>query len=227
NGPYSVQTDATIEETTDTDIVIIPPMSGEMIQSINANRESISWMYNQYQKETELASLCVGAFLLAETGLLNHRSCSTHWVTANNFRSMYPKVKLVDEKVITDQDGLYTSGGANSYWNLLIYIVEKYAGKEAAIYASKYFAIDKSRDDQLIFRLFEGSKNHGDNEILKIQKYIEQHYEKNFTIDQFAKRSHLSPRTFQRRFKAATHFPVHTYIQKIRIEAAKRLLETE
>src|SRR5699024_9213647 len=88
NGPYSVQTDATIEETTDTDIVIIPPMSGEMIQSINANRESISWMYNQYQKGTELASLCVGAFLLAETGLLNHRSCSTHWVTANNFRSM-------------------------------------------------------------------------------------------------------------------------------------------
>src|SRR5699024_5246667 len=192
NGPYTIQTVATITETAQTDLVIIPPMSGEMIRSINANKESIIWMHQQYQKGAEIASLCVGAFLLAETGLLNNRSCSTHWVTANNFRSRYPKVNLVDEKVITDQEGLYTSGGANSYWNLLIYLVEKYAGKEAAVYASKYFAIDKSRDDQLLFRMFEGAKNHGDEEILKIQEYIEAHYADNITIDQLAELALLS-----------------------------------
>lgn len=227
NGPYTIHTDATITETGSTDLIIIPPMSGKMIKSINANKESILWLQKQYQKGAEIASLCVGAFLLAETGLLNNKSCSTHWVTANNFRERYPKVNLVDEKVITDEQGLYTSGGANSYWNLLIYLVEKYAGKEAAVYASKYFAIDKGRKDQLLFAIFQGAKNHGDEEVLKVQEYIEAHYADNLTIDQLAELAYLSPRTIQRRFKAATQFPIHTYLQKIRMEVAKRLLETE
>lgn len=227
NGPYTIQTDTTIAEPKATDLIIIPPMSGKMIQSINANKESIKWLHQQYKKGTEIASLCVGAFLLAETGLLDHKSCSTHWVTANNFRKRYPKVNLVDEKIITDQEGLYTSGGANSYWNLLIYLIEKYAGKEPAVYASKYFAIDKDRNDQLLFSIFQGTKNHGDKEVLKIQEYIEKHYAEHFTISQLAAMVHLSTRTIQRRFKAATHFPIHTYVQKSRIEVAKRLLETE
>ncbi len=227
NGPYTVQTDSTLAETKRTDLIIIPPLSGDMEKAIVSNKTCISWMHQQYQKGAEIASLCVGAFLLAETGLLNNRSCSTHWVTANTFRNRYPEVNLVDEKVITDQDGLYTSGGANSYWNLLVYLIEKFAGKEAAIYASKYFEVDKSRNNQLLFRIFEGSKTHDDENIKEAQQYIERNYAENFSIDHLAELTRLSRRTFQRRFKAATHFPVHTYIQKIRIEAAKRLLETK
>lgn len=226
NGPFIINADATIAETEKTDLVIIPPMSGDLGEAIDSNKECISWIHQQYKTGTEIATLCVGAFLLAETGLLNNRSCSTHWVTSNDFRNRYPEVILVDEKIITDQDGLYTSGGANSYWNLLIYLIEKFAGREVAIYASKYFEIDRDRDSQSIFRIFEGSKLHDDENILKAQQYIEQHYSERFTIEQLAKLTHLSNRTFQRRFKEATHFPVHAYIQKIRIEAAKRLLES-
>lgn len=227
NGPYTIQTDATIAETEKTDLIIIPPLSGDMEEAIATNKEAINWLCAQHEKGAEIASLCVGAFLLAETGLLNDRSCSTHWVTANDFRDRFPQVILVDEKIITDQDGLYTSGGANSYWNLLIYLTEKFAGKAAAIYASKYFEIDRSRDNQSLFRIFEGSKIHGDENIQKAQAYIEENYAEKFTVEQLAKLTYLSPRTFQRRFKEATHYPVHTYIQKVRIEVAKRLLETQ
>lgn len=226
NGPFTIHTDFTITETGQTDLIIVPPMSGNMREAVDSNLECISWIHQQYKNGTEIATLCVGAFLLAETGLLNNRPCSTHWVTANDFRNRYPEVILVDEKIVTDQDGLYTSGGANSYWNLLIYLIEKFAGREAAIYASKYFEIDRDRDNQSVFRIFEGSKLHEDENILEAQQYIEQHYSEKFTIEQLAKLTHLSQRTFQRRFKEATHFPVHAYIQKIRIEAAKRLLES-
>ena len=227
NGPFTISADATIAETKNTDLIIIPPMSGDMREAINSNLECISWIHQQYQNGTEIATLCVGAFLLAETGLLNNRPCSTHWVTANDFRNRYPEVILVDEKIITDQDGLYTSGGANSYWNLLIYLIEKFAGRDAAIYASKYFEIDRDRNNQSVFRIFEGSKSHDDENVLEAQQYIEQRYAEKLTIKQLSKFTNLSQRTFQRRFKEATYFSVHTYIQKVRIEAAKRLLESQ
>lgn len=225
NGLYTIQADATLEEVGKTDLIIIPPMSGDMKNDIALNRKYISWIRHQYRKGAEVASLCVGAFLLAETGLLNNRPCSTHWKTANEFRERFPDVLLVDEKIITDHDGLYTSGGANSYWNLLVYLVEKFTDRETAIHASKYFEIERDRDNQHFFRMFEGSKLHRDEAIKNIQHLIESNYQEKYTIEQLAKSVYLSQRTFQRRFKEATHFTVASYIQKVRIEAAKRLLE--
>jgi transcriptional regulator GlxA family with amidase domain len=93
----------------------------------------------KYQEGTEVASLCLGAFLLASTGLLNGKSCSTHWLFANDFRTMFPEVTLMDNRIITEQNGLYSSGGANSYWNLLLHLVEKYSSRELAVLASKFF----------------------------------------------------------------------------------------
>lgn len=224
-GSYTIKADATLEEVDHADLIIIPPMSGAPEEWVTANKSYIKWMEKQYKKGAEIASLCVGAYLLAETGLLKHRECSTHWQTSNDFRERFPDVVLVDEKIITDHDGLYTSGGANSYWNLLIYLVEKFTSREIAIYASKYFEIDPDRVNQSVFRIFEGSKLHEDRAIREAQQYIETHYQEKYTIAQLAKSVNLGQRTFQRRFKEATHFTVATYIQKIRIEAAKRLLE--
>ncbi len=109
--------------------------------ALKLNRDFLPWVVEAYKNGAEVASLCLGAFLLAETGLLSGKSCSTHWL-ANEFRSRYPDIELMDEKIVTEHNGLYSSGGANSYWNLLLYLVEKYTSREMAILAAKFFVLD-------------------------------------------------------------------------------------
>jgi transcriptional regulator GlxA family with amidase domain len=172
-----------------------------------------------------VASLCLGAFLLAETGLLNGRSCSTHWLFANEFRNRYPEVELTDDKIVTDQSGVYSSGGANSYWNLLLYLVEKYTNREMAILASKFFVLDIDRHSQSPFSIFKGQKIHNDPEIVRVQEYIESNYQDKITVDELCVKFGIARRTFERRFKKATNNTVLEYWQRVKIEAAKRQLE--
>ena len=174
----------------------------------------------------EVASLCVGAFLLASTGLLNGRKCSTHWAYYQEFRDTYPEVDVQDGSIITDEQGIYSSGGANSYWNLLLYLLEKYTTREIAILAAKYFAIDIDWDNQSAFAIFTGQKDHRDPEILKIQEYLELNYTEKLAVGDLAKKVALSRRSFERRFKQATGNTVLEYLQRIKIEAAKRNFET-
>lgn len=126
NSLFSVHIDQHINDIKSTDLVIIPALSGSMRQALEQNKILIPWIIEQYHNGAELASLCLGAFLLASTGLLDGKKCSTHWVLANEFREMFPEVELVDGSIITEENGIYSSGGANSYWNLLLYLVEKY-----------------------------------------------------------------------------------------------------
>jgi len=189
------------------------------------NIEYVHWIRKQYKQGAEVASLCVGAFILAETGLLNGEECSTHWKTMNEFRNKYPKVKLVDHRIITDHNGLYSSGGANSYWNLLVYLVQKYTNRDIAILTSKYFQVEMDRNNQAPFMFFEGYKLHPDQAILNAQEYIEKHCKTGMTIGLLCEKFNMTRSTFQRRFKMATHNTVIEYIQKVRVEAAKKLLE--
>ncbi|MEN7547602.1 helix-turn-helix domain-containing protein [Rapidithrix thailandica] len=226
-GLYTIKADAKLDEVKQIDLIIIPPMSGDMEKGISLNRAYIPWILQQYQRGAEVASLCVGAFILAETGLLKGRECSTHWQTANEFKKRYPDVQLVEDKIVTDYKGLYTSGGANSYWNLLVYLVEKFTDREIAISTSKYFEVELGRDNQYEFMTFEGCRLHQDEAIMEVQHYIEMHYQDRITIDQLARMTHLGRRTFQRRFKNATHNTVREYIRKVKAEAAKKLLESQ
>ncbi len=225
DGTFTVQADVTTNELKKTDLIIIPPMGGDLENSILLNKEYVPWINQQFKQGAEVASLCIGSFLLAETGLLNGAQCSTHWQSSNEFRKLFPKIQLVDEKIITDHNGLYTSGGSTSYLNLLVYLIEKYTDRETAIWASKYFEVERNRDSQSLFMIFEGSKSHNDDAMLAVQAHIEIYFREKLVIDDLAELVHLGRRTFQRRFKQATHFTVKEYIQKIRIEAAKKLLE--
>jgi transcriptional regulator GlxA family with amidase domain len=225
-GLYTVKSDVVVNDVKKTDLVIIPPMSGSMKKAVAKNKGYIPWINQQYEKGAEVASLCVGAFLLAETGLLKGKKCSTHWQTAQDFEERFPDIQLMDEEIITDYDGLYTSGGANSYWNLLVYLVEKFTSRAMAIRVSKYFEVEIDRDNQSQFRIFKGIKRHGDERVRQAQEYIETHYSNKLTIEELAEGSHLSRRTFQRRFKKATHYSVGEYMQRIRVEAAKKDFET-
>jgi len=226
NSLFTVHIDKQLKGVTNTDLVIIPALSGDMKTALDLNKALVPWILAQYSNGAEVASLCIGAFLLASTGLLNGKKCSTHWNSANEFRAMFPAVELVDGSIISEANGIYSSGGANAYWNLLLYLVEKYTDRDTAILASKYFAIDFDRKSQAAFMLFRGQKGHEDVEILLAQEFIEGHFAAKITVDSLAKKYAVGRRSFERRFKKATNNTVVEYIQRVKIEAAKRSFES-
>lgn len=222
---FSVHTDALLADIKKTDLIFIPALTGDLKQALELNRELVPWIIEQYGQGAEVASLCLGAFLFASTGLLNGRQCSTHWLFANDFRLMFPEVELVDGSIITEENGLYSSGGANSYWNLLLYLVEKYTDRDIAILASKFFAIEIDRNSQNAFMMFQGQKEHEDEAIKKAQDFIEDNFQEKISVDQLADQFAIGRRSFERRFKKATNNTVMEYIQRVKIEAAKRSFE--
>ncbi len=225
DGFFSVTTEKLLNEVDQTDLIIIPALFGDMRAAVEKNKPAIPWVVDHYKKGTEVASLCVGAFLLASTGLLNGRKCSTHWAYYNEFRETFPDVEVADGSIITEEGRIYSSGGANSYWNLLLLLLEKYTDRDTALMASKYFAIDIDRDSQAPFMMFEGQKGQNDEEIKQAQLHIENHVDEKITVDYLADMVAISRRSFERRFKNATNNTVVEYIQRVKIEAAKRGFE--
>ncbi|WP_247234131.1 GlxA family transcriptional regulator [Telluribacter sp. SYSU D00476] len=225
-GIYTVNTDLLISDVAHTDLIIIPALDGDMGKTLDANRDFIPWIISQYQAGAEVASLCVGAFLLATTGLVNGRKCATHWMAAHDFRRMFPEVDLVQDRIITDELGIYSSGGAFSYLNLILYLIEKHVGRDVAVFMSKAFQIDIERRSQSPFVIFNGQKDHEDAEIKAAQEFIEQNYQERITVEELANRLALSRRNLERRFKKATANSIVEYIQRVKIEAAKMSLES-
>lgn len=225
NGIFSISPDTTIDDTRKTDLIIIPAIHGDYRKVVEVNRAFVPWIISQYKNGAEVASLCIGAFLLASTGLLKGKNCATHWLAADEFRKMFPDINLVDDKIITDEHGIYTSGGAYSSLNLNLYLLEKFAGREMAVLSSKIFEIDIGRDSQSPFIIFKGQKDHYDEHVKQAQIYIERHYQDRITVDSLCELYSIGRRTFERRFKKATSNTVIEYIQRVKIEAAKKELE--
>ena len=214
-----------IKEIEKTDLLIIPSLSYDYDNVIKNNKELISWIREQYKNGAEIASICTGAFLLAATGLLEGKTCSTHWNAATDFKRMFPNIDLQTDKLITVQQGIYTNGGAYSFLNLILFLVEKYFDRQTAIYCSKVFQIDMERTSQSPFFIFQTQKNHGDELICKAQSYIEENLSEKISFEQLASILAISRRNFDRRFiKATGNTPVE-YMQRVKVEAAKRTLE--
>lgn len=226
NGPFTVHSDILMEDLKKTDLIIITALGGDIKEALKKNAAYIPWISKQYKKGAEVASLCLGAFLLASTGLLNGKECSTHWLMANEFREMFPDVTLVDGRVVTEQNGLYSSGGATSYWSLLLHLVEKYAGRDMAIMASKIYALEIDRKSQSPFIMFNGQKEHVDEPIREAQDYIESRVSERISVGELALKFAIGRRHFERRFKKATKNTPVEYIQRVKIEAAKKHFET-
>ena len=226
NGQFSVHTDGLPENVKKTDLIIIPALGGDLKNAIKRNKDFVPWIVKQYKKGAEVASLCVGAFLLASTGLLNGKECSSHWLLAQQFREMFPEVNLVDGRIITEQQGLYSSGGATSYWNLLLHLIEKYAGREMAIMASKIYALEMDRKSQSPYIMFNGQKKHEDEPIKQAQEFIETNVTEKISVEHLAVRYSIGRRQFERRFKKATNNSPMDYMQRVKMEAAKKLFES-
>lgn len=225
-GSFTANADLLIDDVKKTDLIIIPAVDGDIRQAIEDNKDFIPWIVKHYNNGAEVASLCMGAFILAATGLVNGKKCATHWLAENNFRTMFPEVNLVTEKVITDEHGIYSSGGAFSYTNLILYLIEKYVGREVAVLSAKVFALDIDREDQLSFIIFQGQKDHEDESIKKAQEFIEKNFQEKITVDQLASLLAIGRRNLERRFKRATSNTVTEYIQRVKVEAAKIRLES-
>jgi transcriptional regulator GlxA family with amidase domain len=222
---FSIHPNFLIEEDVRTDILIIPALHGDIFKVLERNKDLLPWIVEQRNKGAEVISLCTGAFLLASTGLLDGKSCATHWIHANDFREMFPAVNLVDDGIMTDENGIYTSGAAYTYLNLMLYVLQKYVSHDIVVFIAKIFAIDMSRSSQSQFMIFQGYKNHGDENILKAQEFIEKNYQEKITVPQLAEYVSLGRRNLERRFKIATAHSVTEYIQRVKVEAAKKQLE--
>ena len=224
-GLFPVVPEKLISDITKTDLIILPAIHSDFEESLKENSDLIPWLIHHYKDGAALVSLCISSFFLASTGLLDGKPCSTHWASANQFRELFPNVVLTDEKIVTEADGIYTSGGAYAFTNLIIYLIEKYAGRETAIMAAKGFMIDIDRSSQSPFMIFAGQKTHKDDKVLQAQNYIEEHFKDKIAVNDLSEKVALSRRTFERRFKQATSNSVVEYHQRVKVEAAKKELE--
>lgn len=173
-----------------------------------------------------IASACTGSFLLAETGLLNGKVATTHWKVAQEFRKRYPHVLLQDSDLVTNDGNIVCAGGAFSYIDLTLYLIEKFACPLLAVKCAQLMVVDSGRDLQSPYVSFGSYKKHTDKVILKCQEWIEANYSQQIHIEDLAKKFGMSPRNFKRRFKAACGEPPLQYMQKIRIASACELLAT-
>lgn len=225
-GLFTVKPHTDIAAINKTDLIIIPSLNHNYQEAVKGNQLLIDWIENQYKSGAEVASICTGAFMLASTGLLDGKNCSTHWAAADNFRMTFPKVILHADQLITDENGIYTNGGAYSFLNLMIYLVEKYYDRQTAIFCSKVFQIEIDRQSQSAFTIFTGQKKHHDEMIKNAQAYIESKLDEKISIEHLSSHFSVSRRNFDRRFiKATGNTPVE-YTQRVKIESAKKSFET-
>ena len=226
DGLFSVRPQTHVSAIRKTNLIIIPSLNHNYQLAVKENQLLIDWIANQYKHGAEVASICTGTFLLAASGLLNQRTCSTNWAVADKFRVMFPEVNLKIDKLITDEDGIYTGGGAYSFLHLIIYLIEKYYDRQTAIYCAKVFQIEMDRQSQSPFTIFTGQKSHDDEIVKKAQLYIENKLDEKISVELLSSKFAIGRRNFDRRFIKATGNTPIEYAQRVKTEAAKKAFET-
>lgn len=226
NGFLSIEREATINEIGETNLVIIPASLVRNYKTATKNNKLlIDWIAKQYKQGAEIASMCAGGFMLASTGLLSGKTCSTHWALSETFREFFPDVNLQTDKLITDESGIYTNGGAYSFLHLLMYLVEKFYDREIAIHCAKYFQIDLDRNLQAGFSVFNGHKKHNDDVVMNAQNFIEENYQDKISMEKLSADFGVGRRNFDRRFIKATGLTPLDYLQRVKMEVAKKAFE--
>ncbi len=227
NNFLSIRHQCVISEVDNTNLIIIPASLIRSYETASKNNKLlIDWLTQQYRQGAEIASMCAGGFMLASTGLLAGKTCSTHWALSENFREMFPDVNLQTDKLITDENGIYTNGGAYSFLHLLMYLVEKFYDRQTVIHCAKYFQVDLDRSVQSHFSIFNGHKTHTDEAILAAQKFLEENYQDKLSIEKLSSDLNIGRRNFDRRFIKATGITPLDYLQRVKMEAAKKMFET-
>jgi len=208
------------------DLVIVPGLDDDLESSFAQNRAWVPWIAEWHGAGARVASSCTGAFLLADAGLLDGRPATTHWLFADELQRRYPNVGVSVDRMIVDDGEVITSGGATAFLNLVLYLIERFGGHERANLAAKVLLVDGHRRSQLPYVGFSPRRSHDDPIVHKIQQHIDQHIGESLRIGKLAARFGLSSRTLSRRFTTATGHGPLAYLHHMRIEHAKRFLES-
>lgn len=224
-GGVVLRCDATLRPAARGDVVIVPALDPDVVERIARNRRLLPWLRRAHASGADIVSACTGSFLLAEAGLLDGRTATTHWAFQPLFAQRYPSVRLAPQAILVDQGRIVTAGGATSFINLALFLVERLLGQDVGWAASRMFLVDPNKSPQGAYAAFSSQKDHGDAPVLRAQEIIEREVERSPDVDELARRVSLSRRTFVRRFRAATGNSPRGYIQRVRVEVAKRALE--
>ena len=227
DGPIQIKPDAALNDIRKTDLIFIPTTGISIDDVVERNAPVVPWLRRWHQRGVPIASVCSGVGLVAATGMLDGKRATTHWALAEPFRQKYPRVKWMPELMVTEDRGFYCGGGVHAALDLTLYLVEKFCGHEVAMQSAKAMLIEMPRAWQAGFAIVPLKTEHSDDSISTAQEWLHQNFHKSFSLEAAAKRVGMSPRNFVRRFKQATGDNPLTYIQKLRIAAAKRLLESD
>jgi transcriptional regulator GlxA family with amidase domain len=212
-----------------TDIIIVPSiLLGPNGWECGRYPALVDWARNMHAKGALLCSACSGVFLLAETGLFDGQETTVHWGYANAFARAYPQIPLSPERVLVvagKREELITSGASMTWHDLVLYLIARHVGATAAQTIARSFALQWHHDGLAPYIVFEGRRDHGDASITDAQAWLAQHFAVASPVEEMVRRSGLAERTFKRRFTEATGFSPIDYVQRLRIEDAKRRLE--
>jgi transcriptional regulator GlxA family with amidase domain len=226
----SIVSQATIAEIASTDVVFIPNVVVNSAGDLrNLDRRLLDWIVRMHANEAQLYAACGGSLVLAEAGLLEGEQATTHWCYVPLFRQQYPNVDLHEDRILVQAgrgQTILCSGGASSWQDLALLLTAKYGGTDEAIRLSKFFLYQWHREGQLPFASMIANRAHGDAAIERCQTWLAQNYERADIVAELVQHSGLPKRTFDRRFRAATGYSPLAYVQALRIEEAKHLLET-
>jgi transcriptional regulator GlxA family with amidase domain len=227
DGGIHIRPAAAIHEIRKTDLIFIPTTGLSLDDVVERNAEVVPWLRRWHKRGVAIASVCSGVGLVAATGLLDGKRATTHWGLAERFREKYPKVKWMPELMVTEDHGFYCGGGVNASLDLSLYLVEKFCGHDVAMQTAKALLIETPRAWQAGFAIVPLKTEHSDGNISNAQEWLHQNFHHNFSLEDPARRVGMSVRNFVRRFKQATGDNPLTYLQKLRVAAAKRLLESD
>jgi transcriptional regulator GlxA family with amidase domain len=226
NRNIRIHPDLDMEDVEKTDLILIPPYLFGVQPLPEELPDILQWITRHYRQHTRIGAICTGVFVLAMTGLLDGKIATTNWQVVKRFGRQFPEVRLKPERVLTEDAGLICSGAVTALYNLALYVIEIFGSEELSRACAKALLVDPSRNTQTPYMITKFWKNHGDQEILKAQEWMAENYTGTISIDDAARYAGLSPRHFKRRFKKATDETPLAYLQQIRVEAAKKKLET-
>ncbi|HEY7351658.1 MAG TPA: DJ-1/PfpI family protein, partial [Terriglobales bacterium] len=225
DGDIQIQPNVALNDVGKTDLIFVPTTGLSVDDVVERNAAIVPWLKRRSTRGVAIASVCSGVGLVAAAGLLDGKRATTHWGLAERFREKYPKVKWMPELMVTEDHGFYCGGGVNASLDLSIYLVERFCGHEIAMQTAKALLIETPRAWQSGFAIVPLKTDHTDDHISSAQEWMHKNFSKTFPLEDPAKRVGMSVRNFVRRFKTATGDPPLIYLQKLRVAAAKRMLE--
>ncbi|HKW17224.1 MAG TPA: helix-turn-helix domain-containing protein [Terriglobales bacterium] len=226
DGDIQIQPNVALKDVGKTDLIFVPTTGLSVDDVVERNAPIVPWLQRRSTRGVAVASVCSGVGLVAAAGLLDGKKATTHWGLAERFREKYPRVNWMPELMVTEDRGFYCGGGVNASLDLSIYLVERFCGHEIAMQTAKALLIETPRAWQSGFAIVPLKTDHTDDNIASAQEWMHKNFARTFPLEEPARRVGMSERNFVRRFKQATGDNPLTYLQKVRVAAAKRMLES-